>query len=110
MNQQNFKAGTYVETKNLNDLNPRLAKALENLNSAVNNLSEKNLTSESSNSGEIKDLTKKIEKLNDENVDLLFKIDDLKKKNLKLEDANKLVDKKITDMITSYKDFLNKAF
>lgn len=109
MNQQNFKTGTYVETKNLNNLNPRLAKALENLNSAVNNLSEKNLTSESSNSGELKDLTKKIEKLNDENVDLLFKIDDLKKKNLKLEDANKLVDKKITDMITSYKDFLNKA-
>jgi len=98
-----------LRQKNLNDLNPRLAKALENLNSAVNNLSEKNLTSESSNSGEIKDLTKKIEKLNDENVDLLFKIDDLKKKNLKLEDANKLVDKKITDMITSYKDFLNKA-
>jgi len=80
MNQQNFKAGTYVETKNLNDLNPRLAKALENLNSAVNTLSKKNLTSESSNSGEIKDLTKKIEKLNDENVDLLFKIDDLKKR------------------------------
>ena len=109
MNQQNFKVGTYVETKKLNDISPRLANAIENLNLAVDNLSNKNFAFENSNSEEIQNLNKKISKLNDENVDLLFKIDDLKRKNLKLEDANKLVDKKITEMIKNYRDFLNKA-
>jgi predicted RNase H-like nuclease (RuvC/YqgF family) len=109
MSQQNFKVGTYVETKNLNDISPRLAKALENLNLAVDKLSDKNFALENSNTEEIQNLNKKIVKLNDENVDLLFKIDDLKRKNLKLEDANKLVDEKITEMIKNYRDFLNKA-
>ena len=109
MNQQNFKVGTDFETKKLNDISPRLAKALENLNLAVDKLGDKNFALENSNSEEIQNLTKKISKLNDENVDLLFKIDDLKRKNLKLEDANKLVDEKITEMIKNYRDFLNKA-
>ncbi|MEL0184787.1 MAG: hypothetical protein VW866_02265 [Hyphomicrobiales bacterium] len=109
MNQQNFKVGTYVETKKLNDISPRLAKALENLNLAVDKLGDQNFALENSNSEEIQNLNKKISKLNDENVDLLFKIDDLKRKNLKLEDANKLVDEKITEMIKNYRDFLNKA-
>lgn len=109
MNQQNFKVGTDFETKKLNDISPRLAKALENLNLAVDKLGNKNFALENSNSEEIQNLNKKISKLNDENVDLLFKIDDLKRKNLKLEDANKLVDEKITEMIKNYRDFLNKA-
>jgi predicted RNase H-like nuclease (RuvC/YqgF family) len=109
MNQQNFKVGTDFETKKLNDISPRLAKALENLNLAVDKIGDKNFALKNSNSEEIQNLREKISKLNDENVDLLFKIDDLKRKNLKLEDANKLVDEKITEMIKNYRDFLNKA-
>ena len=101
--------GTDFETKKLNDISPRLAKALENLNLAVDKLGDKNFVLKNSNSEEIQNLSEKISKLNDENVDLLFKIDDLKRKNLKLEDANKLVDEKITEMIKNYRDFLNKA-
>lgn len=109
MNQQNFKVGNDFETKKLNDISPRLAKALENLNLAVDKIGDKNFALKNSNSEEIQNLSEKISKLNDENVDLLFKIDDLKRKNLKLEDANKLVDEKITEMIKNYRDFLNKA-
>ena len=48
----------------------------------------------------------KIEKLNNENIDLLHKLEDLKQKNVKLKDANKEVESRISNMITMYRNFL----
>ena len=47
-----------------------------------------------------------IKKLNDENIGLLHKLEELKQKNNKLKCANQQVETRISEMIKMYRNFL----
>ena len=105
MSQYNLKKEVDLNNQNLNGISPRLANALEKLHSAIDELkTNKDLSNflSEDNSG----MEDKIEKLNNENIDLLHKLEDLKQKNGKLKDANKEVESRISNMITTYRNFL----
>tara|TARA_A100000164_G_scaffold366136_1_gene386557 strand:+ start:411 stop:731 length:321 start_codon:yes stop_codon:yes gene_type:complete len=105
MSQYNLKKEVDLNNQNLNGISPRLATALEKLHSAIDELkTNKDLSNflSEDNSG----MEDKIEKLNNENIDLLHKLEDLKQKNSKLKDANKEVESRISNMITTYRNFL----
>ena len=105
MSQYNLKKEVDPNNQNLNGISPRLTSALEKLHAVIDELKTKkdlsNFLSQD-NSG----MEDKIEKLNNENIDLLHKLEDLKQKNSKLKDANKEVESRISKMITTYRNFL----
>ena len=105
MSQYNLKKEVDPNNQNLNGISPRLTSALEKLHAVIDELKTKkdlsNFLSQD-NSG----MEDKIEKLNNENIDLLHKLEDLKQKNSKLKDANKEVESRISNMITTYRNFL----
>lgn len=105
MSQYNLKKEVDLNNQNLGGISPRLTTALEKLHTAIDELkTNKDLSNflSDDNSG----MEDKIEKLNNENIDLLHKLEDLKQKNGKLKDANKEVESRISNMITMYRNFL----
>ena len=105
MSQYNLKKEVDLNHQNLNGISPRLTTALEKLHTAIDELkTNKDLSNflSEDNTG----MEDKIEKLNNENIDLLHKLEDLKQKNRKLKDANKEVESRISNMITMYRNFL----
>ncbi len=105
MSQYNLKKEVDLNNQNLSGISPRLTTALEKLHTAIDELkTNKDLSNflSDDNSG----MEDKIEKLNNENIDLLHKLEDLKQKNGKLKDANKEVESRISNMITMYRNFL----
>ena len=105
MSQYNLKKEVDLNNQNLSGISPRLTTALKKLHNAIDELkTNKDLSNflSEDNSG----MEDKIEKLNNENIDLLHKLEDLKQKNGKLKDANKEVESRISNMITMYRNFL----
>ena len=105
MSQYNLKKKVDLLNQNLHGISPRLTAALEKLHTAIDELKTNkdlsNLLLED-NPG----MEDKIEKLNNENIDLLHKLEDLKQKNSKLKVANKEVESRISNMIAMYRNFL----
>tara|TARA_Y100000590_G_scaffold470658_1_gene667502 strand:+ start:24609 stop:24938 length:330 start_codon:yes stop_codon:yes gene_type:complete len=109
MSQYNLKNSNDEHNVNVDSINPRLHKAMEKLRSAIDAIDMK------ANNINITDLNKTREseesfsKLLDEKNELFSQIEDLKDRNEKLENANKLVQSKINNMISSFNKFLDKA-
>lgn len=102
MSGQNLKTEQDVHIQNLDDVNPRLGKAMMDLHSAIDNLYQQNKQLGSSHNKE--DMLE----LAREKEELFKKIQTLKEKNSKLENANRQVQSKISGMISTYNQFLEK--
>ena len=107
MSGQNLKTEQDVHIQNLDDVNPRLGKAMMELHSAINNLYQQNKQLGSSHNKEAA-LEESMLELVREKEELFKKIQTLKEKNSKLENANKQVQSKISGMISTYNQFLEK--
>ena len=105
MSQYNLKNEVDLNNQNLDDISPRLASALEKLHTAIDQLKQNKDLSESMLK-DTADMKGEIEKLNNENIGLLHKLEDLKQKNSKLKDANQEVESRISNMIRTYRNFL----
>ncbi|MDG2187687.1 MAG: DUF4164 family protein [Hyphomicrobiales bacterium] len=108
MNGQNLKTEQEVHLQNLDDINPRLGKAMVELRRAIDNLDQKNkqlLFHPNKEAG----LEKNIQELAIEKEDLFKKLEDLKERNSKLENANRQVQSKISGMIKTYNQFLDNT-
>ena len=105
MSQYNLKNEVDLNNQNLDGISPRLAAALEKLHTAIDQLKQNRDLSESMLKDSA-DMKGEIEKLNNENIGLLHKLEDLKQKNSKLKDANQEVESRISNMIRTYRNFL----
>ena len=105
MSQYNLKNEVDLNNQNLDGISPRLASALEKLHTAIAQLKQNKDLSESMLK-DTADMKGEIEKLNNENIGLLHKLEDLKQKNSKLKDANQEVESRISNMIRTYRNFL----
>mgnify|MGYP001341072148 CR=1 FL=1 len=105
MSQYNLKNEVDLNNQNLDGISPRLASALEKLHTAIDQLKQNKDLSESMLK-DTADMKGEIEKLNNENIGLLHKLEDLKQKNSKLKDANQEVESRISNMIRTYRNFL----
>ena len=107
MSGQNLKTEQHVQIQNLDDVNPRLGKAMMELHSAINNLSQQNKQLGTTHNKEVA-LKEDMLELVTEKEELFKKIQTLKEKNSKLEKANRQVQSKISEMISTYNQFLEK--
>ena len=105
MSQYNLKNEVDLNNQNLDGISPRLASALDKLHNAIDQLKQNKDLSESMLK-DTADMKGEIEKLNNENIGLLHKLEDLKQKNSKLKDANQEVESRISNMIRTYRNFL----
>ena len=72
---------------------------------AINEL-KKNRDLSKSQANDSANMADEIKKLNDENIGLLHKLEELKQKNNKLKGANQEVETRISEMIKMYRNFL----
>jgi predicted nucleic acid-binding Zn-ribbon protein len=105
MSQYNLKNEVDLNNQNLDNISPRLASALEKLHTAIDEL-KKNRDLYNHMAKDTTDMKDEIEKLNDENIGLLHKLEELKQKNSKLTGANQEVETRISSMIKTYRNFL----
>ena len=105
MSQYNLKNEVDLNNQNLDGISPRLATALEKLHTAIDEL-KKNREISNSITTDTVEMKEEIEKLNNENIGLLHKVEELKQKNSKLTGANQEVEKRISNMIEMYRNFM----
>ncbi|MBU92450.1 MAG: hypothetical protein CML88_02845 [Rhodobiaceae bacterium] len=105
MSQYNLKNEVDLNNQNLDGISPRLATALEKLHTAIDEL-KKNREVSNSITTDTAEMKEEIEKLNNENIGLLHKVEELKQKNSKLTGANQEVEKRISNMIEMYRNFM----
>ena len=102
MSQYNLKNEVDLNNQNLDNISPRLASALEKLHTAIDEL-KKNRDLYNHMAKDTTDMKDEIEKLNDENIGLLHKLEELKQKNSKLEIDNDMVETDLKDYLFSDK-------
>ena len=105
MSQYNLINEVDLNNQNLDGVSPRLAAALEKLHTAIDEL-KKNRDLSQSQANDTADMADEVKKLNDENILLLHKLEELKQKNSKLKGANQEVESRISEMIKMYRNFL----
>ena len=105
MSQYNLKNEVDLNNQNIDGISPRLASALEELHTAIDELNN-NRDLSKSQANDTADMLDEIKKLNDENIGLLHKLEELKQKNNKLKCANQQVETRISEMIKMYRNFL----
>ncbi len=105
MSQHKLKNEVDLNNQNFDRKSPRLASALGKLHNAIDELKQ-NQNLSSSFSKRSTEMSDEIEKLNNENVDLLHKLEELKQTNSRLKASNKEVESRISDLIKTYRNFL----
>ena len=109
MSQHNLKNSNDEHSVDVETISPKLHKAMEKLRSVIDSIDMKSNDMNIADLNKTRETEESLSKLLDEKNGLFSQIEDLKDRNEKLENANKIVQSKINNMISSFHKFLDKA-
>ena len=109
MSQHNLKNSNDEHSVDVETISPKLHKAMEKLRSVIDSIDMKSNDMNIADLNKTRETEESLSKLLDEKNGLFSQIEDPKDRNEKLENANKIVQSKINNMISSFHKFLDKA-
>lgn len=109
MSQYDLKDSNDEYGVEINTINPKIHKAMEKLRLVIDGIDTKTNNINITDLNKTRESEEDFSKLLEEKNSLFSQIEDLKHRNEKLENANKIVQSKINNMISSFHKFLDKA-